>query len=42
MALHNYDELSDMHIDALREIGNIRSGNAATSHAMMLTDQIDI
>ena len=42
MALHNYDELSDMHIDALREIGNIGSGNAASSLAMMLSDQSDI
>ena len=42
MALHNYDELSDMHIDALREIGNIGAGNAASSLAMMLSDQIDI
>lgn len=42
MALHNYDELSDMHIDALREIGNIGSGNAASSLAMLLSDQIDI
>ena len=42
MALRNYDELSDMHIDALREIGNIGSGNAASSLAMMLSDQIDI
>ncbi len=42
MALHNYDDLSDMHIDALREIGNIGSGNAASALAMMLTDQIDI
>jgi chemotaxis protein CheC len=31
-----------MHIDALREIGNIGSGNAASSLAMMLSDQIDI
>lgn len=42
MSLHNYDELSDMHIDALREIGNIGSGNAASSLAMLLADQIDI
>lgn len=42
MALHNYDELSDMHIDALREIGNIGSGNAASSLAMLLADTIDI
>ena len=37
-----YDELSDMHIDALREIGNIGSGNAASSLAMLLADTIDI
>lgn len=42
MALQNYDELSDMHIDALREIGNIGSGNAASSLAMLLSDQVDI
>ena len=42
MALRNYDELSDMHIDALREIGNIGSGNAASSLAMLLADTIDI
>ena len=42
MALHDYNELNDMHIDALREIGNIGSGNAASSLAMMLSDQIDI
>ncbi len=42
MALRNYDELSDMHIDALREIGNIGSGNAASSLAMLLVDTIDI
>ncbi len=42
MSIHNYDELSDMHIDALREIGNIGSGNAASSLAMLLSDTIDI
>lgn len=42
MSLQNYDELSDMHIDALREIGNIGSGNAASSLAMLLSDQVDI
>ena len=31
-----------MHIDALREIGNIGSGNAASSLAMMLAVQVDI
>lgn len=42
MALQNYNELNDMHIDALREIGNIGSGNAASSLAMLLSDQIDV
>lgn len=42
MALNNYEQLNDMHIDALREIGNIGSGNAASSLAMMLSVQVDI
>jgi len=42
MALQNYNELNDMHIDALREISNIGSGNAASSLAMLLSDQIDV
>lgn len=42
MAQHDYNELNDMHIDALREIGNIGSGNAASSLAMMLAVQVDI
>jgi chemotaxis protein CheC len=40
--LHNYNDLNDLHIDALREIGNIGSGNAASSLAMMLAVQVDI
>ena len=42
MPLQNYDDLNDMHIDVLREIGNIGSGNAASSLAMLLSDTIDI
>lgn len=42
MSLNNYNQLNDMHIDALREIGNIGSGNAASSLAMMLSVQVDI
>ena len=42
MALSDYNQLNDMHIDALREIGNIGSGNAASSLAMMLSVQVDI
>ena len=42
MALQSYDELNDMQIDVLREIGNIGSGNAASSLAMMLSVPINI
>ncbi|MCI2047897.1 MAG: chemotaxis protein CheC [Faecalibacterium sp.] len=42
MALKKYDDLNDMQIDALREIGNIGSGNAATSLADMLSKPVDI
>ena len=42
MPLHNYNDLNDLHIDALREIGNIGSGNAASSLAMMLAVHVDI
>lgn len=42
MALKDYSDLNDMQIDVLREIGNIGSGNAATSLAGMLEHPIDI
>ena len=42
MALQSYDDLSDLHLDVLREIGNIGSGNAATSLAGMLSQMVDI
>ncbi|MEG2073202.1 MAG: chemotaxis protein CheC, partial [Angelakisella sp.] len=42
MALKNYDDLNDIQMDALREIGNIGSGNAATSLASMLSKQVNI
>lgn len=38
----NYEELNDLHIDVLREIGNIGAGNAATSLGMMLNETVDI
>ncbi|MDR0984328.1 MAG: chemotaxis protein CheC [Ruminococcus sp.] len=31
MAIKNFENLNDVHIDVLRELGNIGSGNAATS-----------
>ena len=34
--------LSDMHFDVLREIGNVGSGNAATSLSAMLNTQVDM
>lgn len=37
-----YDNMSDMKMDALREIGNIGSGNAATSLSEMLGIPVDI
>lgn len=38
----NYEELSDTHIDVLREIGNIGAGNAATSLSSILDEQVEI
>ncbi len=40
--LNNYDELSDMQIDVLREIGNIGAGNAATALATILDEKVEI
>ena len=42
MSIKDFSQLSDMHIDVLREIGNIGAGNAATSLAQMLNRQIDM
>ncbi|AVD36178.1 TPA: chemotaxis protein CheC [Clostridioides difficile] len=38
----NYLELDDAHIDALREIGNIGSGNAITSLASMINSNVEV
>ncbi len=40
--MKNYDELDEMQLDALREIGNIGSGNAATALSVLLQDTVDI
>ena len=40
--IKNYDELNDMHIDVLREIGNIGAGNAASALATILNEQVAI
>ncbi len=42
MALNDYSDLNAMHLDVLREIGNIGTGNAATSLASMLQKPVNI
>lgn len=42
MAYRKIDEFSSMHLDVLREIGNIGSGNAATALASLLNTVVDI
>lgn len=40
--INNYDELHDIHIDVLREIGNIGAGNAASALAAILNEKVGI
>ena len=40
--IDNYEELSDIHIDVLKELGNIGAGNAATSLSKLLNDDVSI
>lgn len=40
--LSNYDELNDIQIDVLREIGNIGAGNAATALSTILDERVEI
>ena len=42
MTIKNYDELTAMEIDTLREIGSIGTGNAATALSSMLNREIRI
>lgn len=42
MALNSYEDLNDLHLDVLREIGNIGSGNAATALSSMLDRPVNI
>ena len=42
MGFNNLNELNAMHLDVLREIGNIGSGNAATSLSSMLNTSVEI
>ena len=36
------DELNEIHLDVLREIGNIGAGNAATSLSQMLNAEVNM
>lgn len=40
--MKNYEDLNEIQMDALREIGNIGSGNAATALASMTDHPVDI
>lgn len=42
MAVTKYDDLNDIQLDVLRELGNIGSGNAATSISTMLCKPVNI
>lgn len=42
MALNDYNDLNEIQLDVLREIGNIGTGNAAMALAEMLATPIDI
>ncbi len=42
MSIDKIDNLNEMHIDVLRELGNIGSGNAATSISAMLSKPVNI
>jgi len=42
MVLKDYGDLNEMQLDALREIGNIGSGNAATALSQMLERPVNI
>ncbi|QSX07339.1 chemotaxis protein CheC [Sedimentibacter sp. zth1] len=40
--IKNFEQLNEMHIDILKEIGNIGAGNAATSLSQMLMKKVDM
>ena len=42
MGLNSFSDINDVHIDVLREIANIGSGNAASSLSRMLGHQVNI
>ncbi len=42
MSINNIEELNPLHVDVLKELGNIGSGNAATSLSSFMGKQINI
>lgn len=42
MSIYNLEQLNEMHLDVLKEIGNIGAGNAATSLSQMLNTVVDM
>ena len=42
MSIKNYDELSSLELDTLREIGSVGTGNAATALSQMLAREVRI
>ncbi|NLL69628.1 MAG: chemotaxis protein CheC [Epulopiscium sp.] len=40
--IHDVDQLNTLHLDVLREIGNIGSGNATTALAKLINKKIDM
>ncbi|NLW65205.1 MAG: chemotaxis protein CheC [Clostridiales bacterium] len=42
MAINDYGDLNEIQLDALKEIGNIGSGNAATALSAMLEREVNI
>ena len=40
--MNHYSDLDDISRDFLREMGNIGTGNAVTSHSNMLMEPVDI
>ena len=42
MAINKYDEISELEIDIMREIGSIGGGNAATALSSILNTKVNM
>ena len=42
MSLQNVEQLNSIHLDVLKEIGNIGTGNAASALASLMSATVDI